>query len=73
MCDKIIEECVNENENKEEDFDLVKVDKNDDEEIEVQQIHLDKDQINKLEEISNEEYFEKLLDLFGNRKARRSF
>ena len=26
LCDKIIEECVNENEEKEEDFDLLKID-----------------------------------------------
>ena len=36
MCDKIIEECVNENQGKEENTDLLKIDKNEDEEIEVQ-------------------------------------
>ena len=46
MCDKIIEECVNEDQGKAENTDLLKIDKNEDEEIEVQQIHLNSDQIN---------------------------
>lgn len=68
MCDKVIEEIVNEDEDDKEDIDLLKIDQNDGEDIDIQQVHLEPEQVDQLEDIGKKEYFEKLNDIFGDKK-----